>query len=59
VGRPLYQLELDVGDRRRLVRGDNGMTYLLPAGDTLAAFRAEYPGARLEVVPWPPRVRFL
>ena len=54
----MKQLELDIGDRPRLVKGEGGMYYLLPAGDTLAAMRADYPVSKLEVVPWPKRVVF-
>jgi hypothetical protein len=56
--RVVEQLDLDLGDVRRLVKGPDGMVYLLPEGDTLAAMRAEYPGTRLDVVPWLPRLRF-
>ena len=52
------QLELDIPDRPRLVKGDGGMYYVLPAGDTLEAFRREYGASKLEVVDWPERVRF-
>lgn len=52
------QLDLDIPDRPRLVKGEGGMYYLLQAGETLAGFRADYPATKLDVVPWPGRAVF-
>ena len=63
MGRPLYQRELDVRPMNVgpwvFVKGSNAMYYIMSTTtDSIERMRRDYPGTKLEVVPWPERVKF-